>query len=72
MIVDKVRDDAMGHKGICHLSFDATNYRHGLVQTIHVTDQLNHYRLLPVSDHCWLDRSEQQQIDFEETNDLPF
>ena len=72
VIVDKVRDDAMGHKGICHLSFDAANYRHGMVQTIHVTDQLNHFRPLPVSTHCWLDRSEQQQLDFEETSDLPF
>ena len=65
----------MGHKGICHLSFDAENYRHGAVRTEHLTDQLNQYRVLPVSSHCWLDRSEQQQLAFEApdlNNDLPF
>ena len=75
VIVDKVRDDAMGHKGICHLSFDAENYRHGAVRTEHLTDQLNQYRVLPISAHCWLDRSEQQQLAFEAPdpdNDLPF
>ena len=74
VIVDKVRDDAMGHKGICYLSFDAENYRHGIVQTIHVTDQLNSYRPLPVSNHCWLDRSEQQEFLFTPNpeDDTPF
>ena len=75
VIVDKVRDDAMGHKGICHLSFDAENYRHGAVRTEHLTDQLNQYRVLPVCSHCWLDRSEQQQLAFEAPNpedDMPF
>ena len=45
------------------------------VQTIHVTDQLNHFRALPVSNHCWLDRSEQQQLAFEAPDpedDMPF
>ena len=76
IIVDKVRDDEMGYKGVCHVSFDPTNYRHGLVQTIHVTDQLNEYRLLPVSTHCWLDRAAQSEIEWEDiaapVNDLPF
>ena len=75
VIVDKVRDDAMGHKGICHLSFDAENYRHGAVRTEHLTDQLNQYRVLPVSSHCWLDRSEQQQLAFEAPDpedEMPF
>ena len=76
VIVDKVRDDEMGYKGVCHVSFDPTNYRHGLVQTIHLTEQLNEYRLLPVSTHCWLDRATQSEIEWEDistpVNDLPF
>ena len=76
VIVDKVRDDAMGRKGICHLSFDAENYRHGAVQTIHVSEELNRYRVEPVSSHCWLDRTEQTKLDFSvpepPVDDLPF
>lgn len=77
VIVDKVRDDEMGHKGVCHLSFDPTNYRHGTVQTIHLTEQLNQYRVLPVSPQCWLDRSTQAELDFltpepPPVDDLPF
>ena len=62
VIVDKVRDDAMGHKGVCHVSFDPDNYRHGVVQTIHLTEQLNQYNLLEVSSHCWLDQTTQMEI----------
>ena len=62
VIVDKVRDDQMGRKGICHLSFDPESYRHGMVQTIHVTNQLNQLNVLPVSRHCWLDRSEEPEL----------
>ena len=72
VIVDKVRDDEMGHKGECHLSFDARNYRHGPVQTVYVTDQLRQYHVLPVSAHCWLDRTEQAELDFHVESDLPF
>ena len=54
VIIDKVRDDQMGRKGICHLSFNPDNYRHGAVKTIHITDQLNQYEILPMNNHCWL------------------
>ena len=62
VIVDKVRDDAMGHKGVCHLSFNPVNYRHGMVQTIHQTGEYNTYNLLDISPHCWLDRAEEIEI----------
>jgi len=62
VIVDKVRDDAMGHKGVCHVSFDPRNYRHGLVQTIHVAGEINRYNMLPVNSHCWLDRAEEVEM----------
>ena len=62
VIVDKVRDDAMGHKGTCHLSFNPQNYRHGMVQTIHQTGEYNTYNILPVSSQCWLDRAEEIEI----------
>jgi twinkle protein len=64
VIVDKVRDDAMGHKGICHLTFDPENYRHGPVRTEHVTEQLNRIVLQPVSHHCWLGQSSEEDIPF--------
>lgn len=73
VIVDKVRDDAMGHKGVCHVSFDPRNYRHGPVQTLHVSGEINSYNMLPVSNHCWLDRAEQSELDFSPTTDgTPF
>ena len=62
IIVDKVRDDAMGHKGTCHVSFDPNNYRHGIVQTIHITGETNKYNMLDVSPHCWLDQSKEQSF----------
>ena len=62
IIVDKVRDDAMGHKGVCHVSFDPSNYRHGIVQTIHLSGEYNKYNMLEVSSHCWLDQSKEQTI----------
>ena len=62
VIVDKVRDDAMGHKGICHLSFDPSNYRHGMVQTIHLTGDVNQYNILDISPHCWLDRTQEPTL----------
>ena len=62
VIVDKVRDDAMGHKGVCHVSFDPSNYRHGVVQTIHLTEQLNQYNLLEVSSHSWIEQAEQLEF----------
>ena len=62
VIIDKVRDDEMGYKGMCHLSFDASNYRHGPVQTIHVTDLQNELLVKPVNPQCWLDRTEQTEI----------
>ena len=62
VIVDKVRDDAMGHKGVCHVSFDPSNYRHGVVQTIHLTEQLNQYNLLEVSSHSWIEQTEQLEF----------
>ena len=64
VIVDKVRDDAMGHKGICHLTFDPENYRHGPVRTEHVTEQLNRIVLQPVSHHCWLGQASEEDIPF--------
>ena len=60
IIVDKVRDDAMGHKGTCHVSFDPQNYRHGMVQTIHQTEQFNTYNILDISGHCWLSTDGEQ------------
>ena len=62
VIVDKVRDDAMGHKGVCHVSFDPCNYRHGMVQTIHLTGDVNQYNILDISPHCWLDQSKQTEL----------
>jgi twinkle protein len=64
VIVDKVRDDAMGHKGVCHLSFDPRNYRHGAVRTEHLTEQLNQLVLQPVSAHCWLDQAVEEELPF--------
>jgi len=66
VIVDKVRDDAMGHKGVCHVSFNPVNYRHGMVQTIHQTDNYNTYNILNISPHCWLDQAVQQQIEWQD------
>ena len=62
VIVDKVRDDAMGHKGVCHVSFDPCNYRHGMVQTIHLTGDVNQYNILDISPHCWLDRTQEPTL----------
>ena len=64
VIVDKVRDDAMGHKGVCHLSFDPRNYRHGAVRTEHLTEQLNQLVLQPVSSHCWLGQASEENLPF--------
>lgn len=56
IIVDKVRDDHMGHKGECYLSFDSKNYRHGAVELIRQsgTNQLTQ-NVLDISGDCWLD-----------------
>ena len=62
VIVDKVRDDAMGHKGVCYVSFDPRSYRHGIVQTIHLSGEVIKFNLLDVSTNCWLDRTEEQEI----------
>ena len=62
IIVDKVRDDAMGHKGTCHVSFNPLNYRHGMVQTIHQTEQFNTYNILDISPHCWLDQTKEPTL----------
>lgn len=62
IIVDKVRDDAMGHKGTCHVSFNPQNYRHGMVQTIHLLGEVNQYNILDISPHCWLDQGVEQTI----------
>ena len=62
IIVDKVRDDAMGHKGTCHVSFNPQNYRHGMVQTIHQTEQFNTYNILDISPHCWLDQTKEPTL----------
>lgn len=63
VIVDKVRDDAMGHKGVCYVSFDDRNYRHGIVQTIHgASGEVIKFNMLEVSSHCWLDQAEQLTI----------
>ena len=63
IIVDKVRDDAMGHKGVCYVSFDPRNYRHGIVQTLHGTSgEVVGFNMLDVSPNCWLDRTEELEI----------
>jgi len=67
VIVDKVRDDHMGHKGICHLSFDPSSYRHGTVQTIHqtaLTDQLPILNILDISKNCWIYQPKDQDLPF--------
>ena len=77
VIIDKVRDDEMGYKGTCHLSFDASNYRHGPVQTKHIHGELNQFIVKPVNSQCWLDRTPQSEIDWPEEittpeDDMPF
>ena len=62
IIVDKVRDDAMGHKGICYVSFDPRNYRHGIVQPQYLNGNVVKLNMLDVSSNCWLDRSEELEI----------
>ena len=62
IIVDKVRDDAMGHKGVCYLSFDARNYRHGIVQPVYSNGSVVKLNMLDISSHCWLDQAEQIEI----------
>ena len=62
IIVDKVRDDAMGHKGICYVSFDPRNYRHGIVQPQYLNGSVVKLNMLDVSSSCWLDRSEEPTI----------
>ena len=62
IIVDKVRDDAMGHKGVCYLSFDARNYRHGIVQPVYSNGSIVQLNMLDISSHCWLDQAEQIEI----------
>ena len=62
IIVDKVRDDAMGHKGICYVSFDPRNYRHGIVQPQYLNGNVVKLNMLDISSDCWLDRSEELEI----------
>ena len=62
IIVDKVRDDAMGHKGVCYLSFDPRNYRHGIVQPVYSNGSVVKLNMLDISSHCWLDQAEQIEI----------
>ena len=62
IIVDKVRDDAMGHKGVCYLSFDASNYRHGIVQPVYCNGSVVKLHMLGISSNCWLDQMEQLEI----------
>ncbi|MBR1502995.1 MAG: AAA family ATPase [Prevotella sp.] len=59
VIFNKVRDDNMGHKGECYLSFDPETYRHGAVERIWQAGKdgktfpiLN---VLDISNDCWLD-----------------
>ena len=63
IIVDKVRDDAMGHKGVCYVSFDPRNYRHGIIQAMHdANGAVVRFNMLDVSSHCWLDQAHEQDI----------
>ena len=62
IIVDKVRDDAMGHKGVCYLSFDPSNYRHGIVQPEYYNGSIVKLNMLEISSSCWLDQIEQLDI----------
>ena len=62
IIVDKVRDDAMGHKGVCYVSFDPLNYRHGIVQPEYYNGSVVKLNMLDISSHCWLDQAEQIEI----------